>query len=146
MEDKINKKSINKKQKGITLIALIITIVIMLILATVTINVAINGKLFDTAKEAVDKTDNKVGSLQNRIDELMGELDEIDKPIDPPPTGSTIEPGDKVSETTEYEDTNGDIAVIPEGFTISGAEGESTIEDGLVIYPEFYSKIMEIRT
>ena len=26
MEDKINKKSINKKQKGITLIALIITI------------------------------------------------------------------------------------------------------------------------
>ena len=134
MEDKINKKSINKKQKGITLIALIITIVIMLILATVTINVAINGKLFDTAKEAVDKTDNKVGSLQNRIDELMGELDEIDKPIDPPPTGSTIEPGDKVSETTEYEDTNGDIAVIPEGFTVSGAEGESTIEDGLVIY------------
>ena len=134
MEDKINKKSINKKQKGITLIALIITIVIMLILATVTINVAINGKLFDTAKEAVDKTDNKVGSLQNRIDELMGELDEIDKPIDPPPTGSTIEPGDKVSETTEYEDTNGDIAVIPGGFTISGAEGESTIDEGLVIY------------
>ena len=62
----------------------------MLILATVTINVAINGKLFDTAKEAVDKTNNKVGSLQNRVDELMGELDEIDKPIDPPPTGSTI--------------------------------------------------------
>ena len=134
MEDKINKKSINKKQKGITLIALIITIVIMLILATVTINVAINGKLFDTAKEAVDKTDNKVGSLQNRIDELMGELDEIDKPIDPPPTDPTIEPGDKVSKTTEYEDTNGDIATIPGGFTISGAEGESTIEDGLVIY------------
>ena len=134
MEDKINKKSINKKQKGITLIALIITIVIMLILATVTINVAINGKLFDTAKEAVDKTDNKVGSLQNRIDELMGELDEIDKPIDPPPTDPTIEPGDKVSETTEYEDTNGDIATIPGGFTVSGAEGESTIEDGLVIY------------
>ena len=134
MEDKINKKSINKKQKGITLIALIITIVIMLILATVTIDVAIDGKLFDTAKEAVDKTNNKVGSLQNRVDELMGELDEIDKPIDPPPTGSTIEPGDKVSETTEYEDTNGDIAVIPEGFTISGAEGESTIDEGLVIY------------
>ena len=134
MEDKINKKSINKKQKGITLIALIITIVIMLILATVTIDVAIDGKLFDTAKEAVDKTDNKVGSLQNRVDELMGELDEIDKPIDPPPTGSTIEPGDKVSETTEYEDTNGDIAVIPGGFTVSGAEGESTIDEGLVIY------------
>ena len=41
-----------KKQNGITLIALIITIIIMLILVGVTVNVALNGGLFETAKQA----------------------------------------------------------------------------------------------
>ena len=38
--------------KGITLIALIITIIVMLILVGVTVNVALNGGLFDAAKQA----------------------------------------------------------------------------------------------
>ena len=41
-----------KNEKGITLIALIITIIVMLILVGVTINIAINGGLFDTARDA----------------------------------------------------------------------------------------------
>ncbi len=44
-----------KKQNGITLIALIITIIVMLILVGVTVNVALNGGLFDTAKQAVSQ-------------------------------------------------------------------------------------------
>ena len=44
------------KQKGITLIALIITIIVMLILVGVTINVALNGGLFDKADEATKQT------------------------------------------------------------------------------------------
>lgn len=40
------------KNKGITLIALIITIIVMLILVGVTVNVALNGGLFSTAKRA----------------------------------------------------------------------------------------------
>ena len=44
------------KEKGITLIALIITIIVMLILVGVTVNVALNGGLFSTAKTAVNKT------------------------------------------------------------------------------------------
>ena len=47
-----------KKQKGITLIALIITIIVMLILVGVTVTVAINGGLFNTAKEAARGTEN----------------------------------------------------------------------------------------
>ena len=46
-----------KKQKGITIIALIITIILMLILATVSINVAINGGLFEKARDAVSSTE-----------------------------------------------------------------------------------------
>ena len=45
-----------KNQKGITLIALIITIIVMLILVGVTINVALNGGIFDKAKTASDQT------------------------------------------------------------------------------------------
>ena len=45
-----------KKQNGITLIALIITIIVMLILVGVTINVALNGGLFKTTQLAADGT------------------------------------------------------------------------------------------
>ena len=133
-----NNKNRNKSEEGITLIALIITIIIMLILVAVTIDVVVDGKLFDTAKDAVGQTNNKVGEEQNRIDELMGELENVytqpDDGEDPPPPPQTMQPGDKAEETKEYEDTNGDTAVIPGGFTVSGLPEESTIEDGLVIY------------
>ncbi|MBQ2917265.1 MAG: hypothetical protein IJE59_03725, partial [Clostridia bacterium] len=41
-----------RNKKGITLIALIITIIVMMILVGVTVNVALNGGLFDKAKDA----------------------------------------------------------------------------------------------
>ena len=41
-----------KGQKGITLVALVITIIVMLILVGVSVTVAINGGLFDKAKDA----------------------------------------------------------------------------------------------
>ena len=41
-----------KEQKGITLVALVITIIVMLILVAVSVTVAINGGLFTKAKEA----------------------------------------------------------------------------------------------
>ncbi len=46
----------NKKSNGITLIALIITIIVMLILVGVTISVALNGGLFTTAQNAATNT------------------------------------------------------------------------------------------
>ena len=45
-------EELTKKQKGITLIALIITIIVMLILVGVSVTVALNGGLFSTAKKA----------------------------------------------------------------------------------------------
>lgn len=46
-----------KKNKGITLIALVITIIVMLILVAVTINIAVNGGLFGYAGKAARKTE-----------------------------------------------------------------------------------------
>lgn len=45
-----------KSNKGITLIALVITIIVMLILVGVTITLSINGNLFNYAKTARDDT------------------------------------------------------------------------------------------
>ena len=53
-----NKKKQKLKEKGITLIALVVTIIILLILAGVTLNMALSGDgLFSKAKVAVNKYD-----------------------------------------------------------------------------------------
>ena len=49
-------EKLKTNQKGITLIALIITIIVMLILVVVTVTVALNGGLFDKADEAATLT------------------------------------------------------------------------------------------
>ena len=45
-----------KNQKGITLVALVITIIVLLILATVAITMALNTGLFAKTQEAADKS------------------------------------------------------------------------------------------
>ena len=59
-----------KTKKGITLIALIITIIVMLILVGVTISVALNGGLFEQARDAKKKTEAAVKADQDLL--LMG--------------------------------------------------------------------------
>ena len=66
------------KNKGITLIALIITIIILLILVGVSINLAIKGDLFGSAEKAVLGTNDKTAQEQTRVDELMGELGRVE--------------------------------------------------------------------
>ena len=67
-----------RKNRGITLIALIITIIILLILVGVSINLAIKGDLFGSAEKAVSGTNDKVAQEQTRVDELMGELERVE--------------------------------------------------------------------
>ena len=67
-----------RKNQGITLIALIITIIILLILVGVSINLAIKGDLFGSAEKAVSGTNDKVAQEQTRVDELMGELEKVE--------------------------------------------------------------------
>ena len=68
-----------EQNRGITLIALIITIIILLILVGVSINLVIKGDLFGSAQKAVSGTNAKVSEQQTRVDELMGELDRLEE-------------------------------------------------------------------
>ena len=57
-----------KGQKGITLVALVITIIVMLILVGVSITVAMQGGLFDTARNAATGT-NEAAAAENKLSE-----------------------------------------------------------------------------
>ena len=116
------------RNEGITLIALIITIIILLILVGVSINLAIKGDLFGSAEKAVEGTNDKTAQEQTRVDELMGELGRVEEQ-----QRQDNLPGTRVTENTKYV-SNGKTAWIPAGFTVSKAEGETTIDGGLVIY------------
>ena len=80
LREKYNQKSNSKyftTNRGITIIVLIITIIVMLILLGIGTKVAIDGKLFDTARTAVDTTNNKVALQESRVNELADELDNV---------------------------------------------------------------------
>ena len=123
------------KNKGITLIALIITIIILLILVGVSINLAIKGDLFGSAEKAVSGTNDKTAQEQTRVDELMGELDKVEEQQRQQEEleKSNNLPGTRVTENTKYV-SNGKTAWIPKGFTVSGIKSEQSINKGLVIY------------
>ena len=110
-----------KKNKGITLIALIITIIILLILVGVSLNLLIKGDLFGSAEKAVEGTNAKVNEQQTRVDELMGELDEVEREIEEQERQQEETekqknlPGTRVTENTKYI-RNGKTAWIPKGY------------------------------
>lgn len=58
-------KKLKSTNKGITLIALVITIIVMLILVAVTITMAVNGGLFDYAGKATSETQNAIDAEQD---------------------------------------------------------------------------------
>lgn len=54
-----------KGQKGITLVALIITIIVMIILVGVSVTFALNGGLFTTAEGAAENTKIHINAEKN---------------------------------------------------------------------------------
>ena len=67
-----------RTERGITLLALIITVVIMIILAAVTINVTLGeGGLVQQAQHAAEKTQDAAKTEQEQLDELQKELANI---------------------------------------------------------------------
>lgn len=66
-----------KSNKGITLIALIITIIIMLILVGVVTNIVIKTKLFEVAKDATTRWNSAQMNESKSIDEVDKLIDEI---------------------------------------------------------------------
>ena len=132
-----NTKELKKWQTGITLIALVITIIVLLILAGVSIAISTgNNGILTQAKLAKEKTvlakeDEETQLAQNNkyINDKTGKV----KP------GITV----KKTEKNNYSDGT-DTATVPQGFTVSGKEDEQTIANGLVIYDIPESEISNV--
>ena len=135
-------------QKGITLIALVITIVILIILATISINFIFNGGLIDRAEQARDYyqndeayTDESVSNLTGYIDGLINGIEGGSggggtgggSAVDQTPTPiEEVTKGQNFSTTTKVADETDDIFYVPGGFAIS-EESPNEIDDGIVI-------------
>ncbi len=92
----LNNQIASKRENGITLIALVVTIVVLLILAGITISLVFgeNG-IIAKAKEAVEKTNQSAINEQEQINELAGYLDNMLNEIggngeEPNPPGPTL--------------------------------------------------------
>jgi hypothetical protein len=126
-----------KAKKGITLIALVITIVILLILATVAINGMLEGGLVGKAEDVVAKHNQE---LKNDEDEL----DRHDEMLEEIYGAGSIMPGEIAQGNVTYKDGNGDKATIPYGFKVSEKYDEQTIQDGLVVIDSYGNEFVWI--
>ena len=117
-------KKILKNTKGITLVALVSTIVILLILAGISISALTNTGIFQKAKEAKQKSDDAALDQNTKLDEYEKELDQYlpQKLIDKVNDG-TIKVGDYISYTPDGASTEN---ILQELATYSGSKNEYT--------------------
>ena len=144
-----------KRNAGITLIALVITIIIIIILASITINFAFgdNGLINmaeearDLAANSTDYESNARANLVSYMNEFIADLnggssgggnEEPEELVDPPEPElpSTVEEAKNdgtVFETdTPLKDENDNVVVVPEGFKVAEDSGD-TVQQGIVI-------------
>ncbi len=128
------------KEKGITLIALVITVVILIILATVTLNVVLGeGGLIQRAQEGKTLTEQ---AQKDEQDELKGAEEFINGVLagtgttNPPEEKSEVEEakesGTAFEDTTVITDDLDNPVIVPGGFNIAEDSG-TKVEEGIVI-------------
>ena len=115
-------KIMKDKQKGITLIALVITIIVLLILAGVSI-ATLTGEngILNRAKEAREKTEIATEDEQRKIAMYEAAMNTETYEYE---TGETEKINDETIKKT---------VPIPAGFAPTGIAGESTIKEGFCI-------------
>ena len=123
---------LRKENKGITLVALVITIIILLILAGISISALTNTGIFGKAKEAKQKSANAELDQNTKLDEYENEIDNY---LPKKNNNKTVEQSkEKVLSTEkniELVDAKENKIVIPAGFKITGEA--TTVDKGIVI-------------
>ena len=120
-----------KNNKGITLIALVITIIVMLILVTVTIRVATNGNLFTHAANAVKGTKEAIRQENGILDGTFGEksIEDWVEGLSANSIGETEGTINGITIKLSIAGKRVDNPPIPTGFSYK----EGNIRDGYVI-------------
>ena len=123
---------LKNKNKGITLVALVITIIILLILAGISISALTNTGIFQKAKDAKQKSADAELDQNTKLDEYENEIDNY---LPKQNSNKTVEQAkEKVLSTEkniELVDAKENKIVIPAGFKIIG--DATTVDKGIVI-------------
>ena len=124
---------LRNKDKGITLIALVITIIILLILAGISISALTNQGLFKNAKAAQNATEKAEKEQGQRLNEYEDEINKYLENEDENTKAFKEKVGKVLSTTdnTEIKDAKNNKIVVPAGFKI--IEGATTVDKGIVI-------------
>ena len=110
---------INKRERGITLIALVVTIIVLLILAGVSISMlAGQNGILNRASEAKEKTETSGKDEQRKLAQAEALMN---------------------TEKTNYKGVT-----LPEGFAPTKIAGEDSIDDGLVITDGYGNEYVKV--
>ena len=125
-----------KKNKGITLVALVVTIVVLLILAGVSINLVLgnNGiiaKAQDAKTKSAEASQNDLKGMNALVSEMEGALAGNGSNGSGSGNGNTGSENNFVTKNTEVTYPDGKVW-IPEGFKIAKGSA-STVQGGVVI-------------
>ena len=140
IQETLKREKNGYKERGITLVALVITIIIIIILATVAINFAFgeNG-LINRAQDASGMYANDTKHTEGSITNVESYIKDILIGVGvetPEQTATTVVDakanGLKYSETTQITDASDDTMWIPGGFGIA-SDSATDIDDGVVI-------------
>ena len=120
---------LKNKNKGITLVALVITIIILLILAGISISALTNTGIFQKAKDAKQKSADAELDQNTKLDSYEEEISNYL----PQDVKKAIKKGKPLStdKNTEIVDEKGNKIVIPAGFKVTGEA--TTVDKGIVI-------------
>ena len=123
------------KNKGITLIALVITIIILLILAGISISALTNQGLFKNAKAAQNATEKAEKEQGQRLNEYEDEINKyLNNANEDEKIGLITDNINKElskTDNTKLKDEKGNRIVVPAGFKI--VNGATTVDKGIVI-------------
>ena len=127
----LSKKS--KNDNGITLVALVITIIILLILAGISISALTNTGIFKSAKDAKTKSE----EAEKKQSQTLGEYEkELNKYVAEGLTDDKLNVVLNKDENTVLKDANGNVFIVPAGFKVVVNEDTNnvkTVDKGIVI-------------
>lgn len=123
-----------QENKGITLIALVVTIVVLIILATVSINAVLgqNG-IIKKAKQAKEMYSNSIAKDNEEMDTLLNEMAQYNEGSSSDDGKVTLPDGWNGDKVNPVKSEDNIVVPVPKGYTASTVTGEKSVSSGFVI-------------
>ena len=120
---------LRKTNRGITLVALVITIIILLILAGISISTLTNTGIFEKAKDAKEKSEAAEKQQSETLDSYEKELNKYTSiELTADKTGTVL----SVTDNIELHDKNGAKIIVPAGFKVVNTD-DLIVEKGIIV-------------